>query len=47
MNMQRSRLKFSVTLKNEYCKNNNIPLLIIRYDEVVEDKLELFLKQFM
>jgi len=26
-------------IKVEYCKNNNIQLLIIRYDEVIEDKL--------
>ena len=30
-------------IKNEYCKNNNIRLLRIRYDENVEDKLNEFL----
>lgn len=32
-------------IKNEYCLTNNIPLLRIRYDEDVEEKLTEFLKQ--
>lgn len=30
-------------IKNEYCKENNIRLLRIRYDENVEEKLNKFL----
>lgn len=26
-------------LKKEYCKNNSIPLYIIRYDESIDEKL--------
>ena len=33
------------SIKNEYCQTNNIPLLRIRFDENVEDKLTEFLKQ--
>lgn len=32
-------------IKNQYCKDNNIPLLRIRYDEDIEDKLTKFLKE--
>lgn len=32
-------------MKNLYCKNNNIPLLRIRYDENIEEKIKLFLKE--
>lgn len=30
-------------IKRDYCDNNNIPLLCIRYDENIEEKLEKFL----
>lgn len=30
-------------IKNEYCIRNNIHLIIIKYDELVEDKLSIFL----
>lgn len=32
-------------IKNQYCKDNNIPLLRIRYDEDIEEKLAEFLKE--
>lgn len=32
-------------IKNQYCKDNNIPLLRIRYDEDIEEKLIEFLKE--
>lgn len=32
-------------IKTEYCKNNNIDLLRIRYDENIENKLNIFLKE--
>lgn len=32
-------------IKNEYCKNNNIDLLRIRYDENIEEKLNSYLKE--
>ena len=32
-------------IKNQYCKDNNIPLLRIRYDEDIEEKLTAFLKE--
>lgn len=32
-------------IKTEYCKNNNIVLLRIRYDENIEEKLTSFLKE--
>jgi len=36
--------KIKDKIKNEHCKNNNIHLLRIRYDENVEEKLNRFLK---
>ena len=33
------RLQFHDKIKNDYCENNNINLLRIRYDENVEEKL--------
>lgn len=32
-------------IKNQYCEDNNIPLLRIRYDEDIEEKLTKFLKE--
>lgn len=32
-------------IKNQYCEDNNIPLLRIRYDEDIEEKLTTFLKE--
>jgi len=34
-------------IKNEYCKNNNIHLIRIKYDENVEEILSLFLKSLL
>lgn len=34
-------------IKNDYCKNNNIPLYRIRYDENIEDKLNLLLEKYL
>jgi len=31
-------------IKMEYCKNNNIPLLIIKYNEIIKDKLDIYFK---
>ena len=33
-------------IKLQYCKTNNIPLLTIKYDENIEDKLDDFLKYY-
>jgi len=33
------------SIKTEYCKQNNIPLLRIKYNEKIEEKLENFLKE--
>lgn len=33
-------------IKLQYCKSNNIPLLIIKYDEDVKEKLDNFLKYY-
>lgn len=38
------QLQFRDQIKNEYCKNNNINLLRIRYDENVEEKLMEYFK---
>ncbi len=35
------------TLKEEYCRKNNIPLLIIKYDEIIEDKIDEFVKELI
>ena len=33
--------KFNDDIKTTYCKNNNIKLLRIRYDEIIEEKLKI------
>ena len=33
------------TIKNKYCEDNNIPLLRIKYNENIENKLNAFLKK--
>lgn len=33
-------------IKKRYCKDNNIPLLIIKFDEVIENKLNDFFKYY-
>ena len=38
------RLQFRDKIKTNYCKNNNINLLRIRYDENVKEKLTLYFK---
>lgn len=42
-NLKLTQLRDSI--KDEFCKDNNIPLLRIRYDENIEEKLNLFLAQ--
>jgi hypothetical protein len=39
------KIKHRDSIKNQYCQTNNIPLLRIRYDENIEEKLTEFLKQ--
>ena len=41
--LQQTQLRDQI--KNEYCAKNKIPLLRIRYDEDIEEKLNLFLTQ--
>ena len=33
-------------IKNEYCKNNNINLLRIRYDEDIKEKLTKYFQKY-
>lgn len=39
-----NKLCYHDKIKQNYCMHNNIPLLIIKYDEPIEEKIQAFLK---